>query len=621
MSDLAGAASPSSASKKEARRLPLLVVTIVGGVVGGLVAAISFAAWGTGLLGTIGGLVVGLLLAWVLPLFLSVRASLALKRQRRPVLLRRLVALVLVGLIQLTVFTVGFSGLGQGTVTPAGELAAAALPLLGPVPVVGGMLHQVASEGGVVDVSPATPAGSPTSPDPSTPGPTGTPPQATPTTTVPALSARAGGRPIGTIAAVATTTDGDLVALRWQLAFGGQTTLSVNSLTTFAAVGAPTRVESSSDGYLAVVLAGQQLLQMAPGKDAVAVTALSRGAKVGELEIQTLRDVAIGPGGTLLVALDAFDANKSAVVQALVASPGDGTAFLVRRGGTAVDNDGAHDGKEHNTTHGYSIKNNDGSGAVVVEEVMLAGADDVGMKLDGAQFVMNPRRLLVGRVDAPRALSELTRTGEDPSGVDNVRLQGFADAVALPDGRVIFDANFAEDGPRGWLFQARLGASVFAVAPELVGKPEAPFGDKAPRTPHLSVEPEGGFAFVNRDGAVVVGTLQRLGEAKVSMLRADALASGVAVGSVARVNTPRLAAGGEWLLARVDVLDTASQRREALVLASTADLLAGKVEVLAIEGAAVPQAVTTTPTTSTTTTRIKSLFVLEGHDEPLWAQP
>jgi hypothetical protein len=278
---------------------------------------------------------------------------------------------------------------------------------------------------------------------------------------------------------------------------------------------------------------------------------------------------------------------------------------------------------------------------------MLEGDADVGMKLGGAQFVMNPRRLLVGRVDAPRALAELTRSGEDPSGVDGVTLQGFADAIALPDGRVVFDANFAEDGPRGWLFQARLGASVFAVAPELVGKPEAPFGDKAPRTPQLSVEPEGGFAFVNRDGAVVTGTLQHLAEAKVSLLRAEALGVAGVVGGVARVNAPRLATGGEWLLASVDLLAADGQRQQALILASKADLLAGKVEVLAVEGALVPTATavpaptttpattTTTATTATTTTpatpatpavatptqRIKSLFVLEGHDEPLWGQP
>jgi len=425
----------------------------------------------------------------------------------------------------------------------------------------------------------------------------------------------------------------------------------VTSLLTFADKGAPTRVESSSDGFVAVVLAGQHLVVMAPGKAATLDVALSRGAKIGDLDVQTLRDVAVGPGGAMLVALDAFDAKKGTVVQALVARPTDGAPFLVRRGGTAVDgdvNNGAKaDGEVHNTTHGYSIKRNDGSGAVVVEEVMLEGDADVGMKLGGPQFVMNPRRLLVGRVDAPRALAELTRSGEDPSGVDGVTLQGFADAIALPDGRVVFDANFAEDGPRGWLFQARLGASVFAVAPELVGKPEAPFGDKAPRTPWLSVEPEGGFAFVNRDGAVVTGTLQRLAEAKVSLLRAEALGSAGIVGGVARVNAPRLATGGEWLLASVDVLDTSGQRQQALILASKADLLAGKVEVLTVEGALVPTATPSTPSTpvavpstpvvsppvppattpgSTPASapdlpRIKSLFVLEGHDEPLWGQP
>jgi hypothetical protein len=84
------------------------------------------------------------------------------------------------------------------------------------------------------------------------------------------------------------------------------------------------------------------------------------------------------------------------------------------------------------------------------------------------------------------------------------------------------------------------------------------------------------------------------------------------------------------VLANVELLDDAGQRREALVLASRADLAAGKAEVLAVEGGAAPMAsatATATPTTAPTTaptttpsstpTRLKTLFVLEGHNEPL----
>jgi hypothetical protein len=359
---------------------------------------------------------------------------------------------------------------------------------------------------------------------------------------------------------------------------------------------------------------------------------------VGELDVQNVRDVAVGPGGALLLAIDAFDAKKNAVVQALVARSVGGAGFIVRRAGSTVEGEKLVAGEVADTTSGYSIKRHDGQGHVVVEEIFVEDDTDVGTKLDGAKYTMNPRRLLVGTIDTPRALTELVRTGDQPSGVESVTLQGFADAIALPDGRVFFDANFVEEGPRGWLFSARLGGGAFAVAPELVGKPEAPFAERAPRTPRLSVEPEGGFSFITRDGALMLGSLQRLAESKPVLLRADAVHAAGKVGGISRVNAARLLPGAEWVLANVEVLDESGQRHEALVLASRADLAAGKAEVLAVEGGLAPTPATPAPTTTptptttapapaptttattapTTTARLKTLFVLEGHDEPLW---
>jgi hypothetical protein len=643
--DFMGAApAPKSGAAAGPKRLLLLAFTIVCGVVFGLAAGVSFAAWAGGLIGAVGGLVMGLSLTWILPLVLAVRANLALKRQQRPILLRRVVALFLVGVTQLTFFLVGVDNAGDEKVSTSAAIAQAALPLLGPVPVLGGLLDTHAKKGGAAgrDTTTTSPTGTTrtttTGPDAGPADPTNTTTSTT-TTTPSGLSPRTAGRSIGTVAAAATTADGGLLALRVGVAFGGQTSVDVIDLGAVADKGTPTRVESSADGHIVVVLAGQHVVVAAPGKAPALDAALGRGGKVGELDVQSVRDVAIGPGGPILLAVDAFDAKKNAVVQALIARPVGGAPFIVRRAGTTVEGEKLVAGEVADTTSGYSIKRHDGQGHVVVEEVFIEDDTDVGTKLDGAKYTMNPRRLLVGTVDSPRALTELVRTGDQPSGIESVTLQGFADAVALPDGRVFFDANSVEEGPRGWLFSARLGGGAFAVAPELVGKPEAPFAERAPRTPHLTIEPEGGFGFVTRDGALMLGSVQRLGESKPVLLRADAVSANGRIGGVSRVNAARLLPGAEWVLANVELLDDAGQRREALVLASRADLAAGKAEVLAVEGSAAPTAPATAPTTTAPTTtaptttaptttaptttapttpaRLKTLFVLEGHEEPL----
>ena len=638
----AAPASAATPSKKPAgqRRLLLLAFTILVGVVFGGFAIAAFAAWTRDTIGTAASLLLAIVCAWLLPLALSIRATLAFKRQGRPIILRRLVAFFLVVVTQLTVFLVGFTQLGQKDgVTISGELAAAVRPVLGGLPILGGVLEKTAKDGGADEGTPTTTT---------TPGPDGgiaavsadggvalTPPP-TKAPTAAGLSPRTAGRTISSVAAVVTTTDGDLVAVRTGLAFGGQTTTTVTDLAAFSDKGSPTRVEASSDGHLAVVLAGQYVVLAKPGAVTGDLAAdLSRGGKVDNLDIQGVRDIAIGPGGAVLVVVDVFDAKSNKVAQALIGKSAGAAAFVVRRAGDVVD--AAADPKDKasvgNTAHGFNLKRNDGSGTVVVEEILLEGGNDVGEKLAGTSYVMNPRRLLVGRIDAPRALAELVRTGEEVSGIDGITVQGFADAVSLPDGRVIFDANFVEDGSRGWLFQARLGGGAFAIAPELVGKPEAPFGDHAPRTPQLTVEADGAFAFVNKDGGLVLGSLARFAESKVVLVRAEAVTAAGKVGGISRVVSPRLATGGEWVFAAVEVLDDVGARKKAVVLASRVDLAAGKAEVLLVEGALVPAAAVAAPAVpapagpaahpATPTApaamerRIKSIFFLEGHSEPL----
>lgn len=609
------------------RRLLLLAFTIVFGVLFGVVAIAAFSAWTRGALGDPGSLAAGAVLAWLLPLVLSVRAALALKRQQRPLMLRRIAALFLVVTTQFTVFLVGVTSLD--TEVPVGaQLAAAIHPVLGAVPVVGGILEKTAKDGGAL-LSKAPPtAPTPGTPGATTPTPTTTtpPPSTTPTPTPAApagLSPRTAGRPISTVGAVVTTTTGDLAAARFTVAFGGATTTRVDDLAAFSADGSPTRVETSIDGHIAVVLGGQVLLTAAPDAAPSKLASLQRGAKVGELEVQGVRDVAIGPGGHLLIVIDGFDAKKSAVVQALVAVAPGSAPFVVRRAGDVVDpKDKSNEGS---ISHAFSIKRNDGTGPVVVEEVLLVGGNDLGEKFAGTEFVMNPRRLLVGRSDAPRALSELVRTGDEVSGIEGVTLQAFGDAVALPDGRVVFEANFVESGVRGWLFQARLGGGAFAVAPELVGKPEAPFGDRGARTVGLSVEADGHLAFVNKEGALMRGALAHLVDTRATMVRAEAIGKdGHALGGVSRVLAARVATGGEWVLGRVELLAADGGRHEALVLASTADLTNGKLEVLLVEGGTLampsPSGPPATPPAAAAAPRsIKALFTLEGHDEALWS--
>ncbi len=627
-------APPSAPSAESPRRL-LLLVTILGGLVFGLVAAICFAAGVRDTLGDVGALAVGLVLTWLVPLFFASRAALALKRQRRPVLLRRVMTIVLVLLIQGGAVAAGVARVSAQDLPLAPSLSAAALPLLGPVPVLGGVLQKSAAE---ATTTTATTTAPPKTTDPTTTTSDGP-------ATAKGLSPRSGGRATGAVSALATTDDGGLVALRYAVAFGGATTLTVTDLGAFAELGSPTRVEDASDGGLAVVLAGQHVVLAPPQKAAQKEAALSKGARVSGLEIVGVRDIAIAPGGAVLVAVDAFDDKENKAVSALVAKPAGGAAFVVKRGGEILRKADAKEGNVADTTFAYSIKRQDGRGNVVVEEIILGGDSDVGTKLDGAQYVMNPRRLWVGSVDSPRALAVVVSTGDEPSGVEGVTLQGFSDAVLLPDGRVVFDANYTEDGPRGWLFQARLGGSPFAVAKELVGKPEAPFSNRAPRLMRMSVEPDGAFAFVNREGAMVLAALARPAEAKATLLHATAVGVGGDVGGVARVNAPRVMVGGEFVAASVDVLRASGARAEALVLASMADLKAARCEILAIEGDPLPASKTTAPpsspaapeakaagdvktvpaatapaatTPASTGRRIKSLFVLEGHDEPLW---
>lgn len=639
MVDAGAAMGPKKSA--EPRRLLLLALTIAGGCGGGLIAAVAFAAWARSGVGDIPAFVIGVLCAGVLPLVLSIRATLALKKKKPSVLLRRVVALFLVVLIQFTVFLAGFVNLGMGSATTTAELAAAAVTVFGAVPGLGGMLEKAATDGGALDVKTPKGPNGPNDPVDVTKGSTAVFPHAGAVAS--GLSPRTGGRVIHALAAGVQTTEGNIVIVSWSLAFGGETRVRTIDLKAYASLGIPTRVEVADDGGLAVVLGGAQVIVVKAGTTAAEHDkALSRGSRVGDLEIQQVKDIAIAPGGAVLMSVDAFDSKKGAVRQALIARAVGGVPFAARTAGDVVDT-AATPGDLPNSARGYAIKSSDGSGAVVVEEEFLAGGVDVGTRLSGPQWTLNPRRLLGGQIDNPRALVELARSGVEPSGVEHVSLQAFGDAALLPDGRCFFDANYREEGARGWLFSTRSGGGIFTVSPELVAKPEAPFAERAPRTRHLSVEAEGNFVFVNRDGALLLGNTSRLQDARVVLTGvAVRPADGSRAGGIASVQVPRLARGGDWVVASVELLADGGARTKALVLASKADLAAGTAEVLLEQGGLLPAAAfaaapgvavddklpkndgTTLPPAPPASpappapARVKSIFFFDGHDEALW---
>jgi hypothetical protein len=118
----------------------------------------------------------------------------------------------------------------------------------------------------------------------------------------------------------------------------------------------------------------------------------------------------------------------------------------------------------------------------------------------------------------------------------------------------------------------------------------------------LSIEPDGAFTFIARDGRVITSTLQAPASVVAGVLRAEGVhKDGSAAGGVAAVLGASMARSGDFVLSVVELLTPAGQRRHAVTLSSVADVSAQKTEVLIEEGDA-----------------IKKLFAFEQRDEPLW---
>lgn len=635
-------AAPSPAPSKKAgepRYIVLLLLTIVGATVGALLVGVAFAAL-LSFLPSIVGFALGLVLfGLALPLFLALRAAAALKRKGRGLLLRRLVTGALIGATQLALF----GAIMQWSSTTTGHLAMAGyevLDVVGGVPVVSDFLYAQAerqhvpsrkpkpgttpgpdggvlvadggvasADGGVLvaDGGVATTSDAGTATVPSTTARLPAPPK--PKAGIP-LSARvAGNKPARVFAAGVQTAEGEALLVVGTVTTGGTFSTRIVDLSSFDKLGEATLIEAAEDGGAAAILGGAHLVVARPGRGAELVKSLEPGQKLGDLEVQGVRDVVIGPGGYGLAVVDLL-AGGGEVSQALVTLPKDKQpATILRKSGDKVPGSAT----DATVAKSWAFKKSSGAGSVILTETYLEGGDDLATRLSGDQWSVNPQRLLVVKLDTPKALVEITRTGLEPSGITGMELQIFGDAWVLPDGRALFDANFLDKGADGWLFLSKPNVGVLALAPDKRASNDGPWTSAAPRVRSLEANADGTFVFRRDDGAAVLASIDNPASATAALLGADALASdGKKLGTVASVDVPLLARGNEWLIASVKLAGGAAPH-DGIVLASRADVQNGKAEVLLEVGQKIGDAA---PNAKART--VQSIRFGKGRDELLW---
>lgn len=640
---------PPKKAPAEKRHWVLLLLTVLFTLVGGALTSVAIGALLVFLPAPI-GVLLGMLFGFVLPIFLAVRANLALRRRAMPVILRRLAVLFLVGAAQLAFFG-GVLTWSARTTAHLAATAAQALEVVGGVPVLSGILKKHAKAGGVnlpgEVVRPAVgpdggvlagpdggvlasdggyylehPDAGPlmldagSHPAPSVDAGAAAPPTPPATALLPApfppkpgvgLSPRGPGKVVRTLCAALQTREGDSLLAIATLQGGGAVSWRTVELGAVEKLGPPTLVECAEDGTTAAILGGVHAVMARPGRAGVEVIkALAPGAKLADGELVATRDLAVGPGGTLLAVVELTRAvdGGAETGQALVVIA-KGAAAVLRKSGDPVPGADAGD-----VVHGFSLKRPAGGGTVLVVESWLEGGTDRGVRISGDAYALNPQRLLAVRLDAPKAATELAASDAEPSGIDGVHLQAFGDAALLPDGRALVDANFVEKGPDGWLFVARPGAGIAAVGGELRAG-TSPWGTSAPRVQHLAADVSGTVLFRRSDGAVVLFALDKPAQATAGLLGAEALdAAGMARGQVLSVDVPLLAKGAGWVLAGAQLKD-ARGTRDAVVLASLQDLENGKAEVLLAAGDPLPGA-------SGTPRVVQSIRLGKGRDELLW---
>ncbi len=204
--------------------------------------------------------------------------------------------------------------------------------------------------------------------------------------------------------------------------------------------------------------------------------------------------------------------------------------------------------------------------------------------LSRKKFALNPQRLLSSHARSPGVLVELARTGQHPQGMPRWTIQGFSDAKLTADGRVLFDANFLEDGKRGWVFLGDANGIIRPLHANLFAR-QSGFGQLAPRARFLDVNEAGTLAFLDRTQRVQISSLaeERFQKSPKQLVVEDE--TGVRVGVVKVLHQVRLAKDN-WLLMAGDVVEGEKQTGY-LLKANQKSLGEGKAFVV-VKGAYLP---------------------------------
>jgi hypothetical protein len=573
----------------------------------------------------------------VLPVFLVLRANAALKRRRFLTAVRHIVSILLAAATHAALFGVALDWVDRNS----GDVFLVAKRLLddslGEVPVISGILKR-GSEDATITLEPSGDGG-PTAGDGGPTAGDGGPAAAT-RDGGPVASAKqdAGKAPAGdagsvpapwterkdegriarTVVSQVRTDTGDYALVVTEVKAGGAHKHRVVDVTKWAAEGGPTAAQVARDGTVAAVLASSEVV-LATGQHPRKLKALSRGGRLSSeplREIRAVHGLIVGEGGALLEVADVFEKmnpkDPGKTVQMLLAydSRRGAVPNIVRRGGDEVP-----DASNASVAGRFEVRRPGVAGRFVVIEEFFEGGSDLGNSYTGERWSVNPRRLLVGRLDKPEVLTELARTNDAISGIPSRAVQLFGSAGSFADGRVLVDGNFVENGFEGTLLIVRSGQGPTALAAAAVRDGKAAWPKAAPRAMHLDTEPDGTFAFTRPTEGIVLGEVDRAEQARLFAAGGTALRAldfgAREVGAIGAPEHPVLGQGGDLVLYAARTGEGADAAR-TLLLSSRKDLERGVAEVLLREGDLLP---------GSTDKRIRSLGLYDDEKSPLWQAP
>ncbi len=479
---------------------------------------------------------VGLLFAVGFPLFMALRARSALVRRGLKKILRRTTLLLLVVLLQLTLVMVVVFWVGRSGADHARMLGHVVERTLGDVPVVTRTLARlgedstltfaddetgaVAGDGGPAAGSDGGTPSADAGPAPADkPGARGSAdagaPAARPDAGAPAAP------PVQQTAAV-IDVGGKRELVFVDLDDKGAATFVRQDITGLLQHAAVTQLWPTETGaWVRVGTEGAVFVPRAgaPDWDLKVKDPVEAGT------VRAVHDIAPVGEGVLVVA-DVVDDVGEQVSQALVLSTKKGPLVLRAEGDDVPGEPGGE-------ARRYRILDADGRGRFAIEEEFITGGKSVPVKLTGEKFKMNPRRMLIGDAVAPKALTELWRTGRTDPADDQRTLQATVFAELCGDGSVLFVANTVQNGKKGGWYRAKNADDLRAYGLRTTDKPWGATLSKGAfaigRQRMLTVDKWGRVLHVDIDadkpqGAVWLRTGQRAGAGKVQRIGAVALA-------------------------------------------------------------------------------------------------